>query len=484
MTKYIFKTWLILTVLALSALLIGACQSGSGDPIVPNNTGVQDFTEGGGGIDDVDLSELVTTYDLLTDVGGGVDSTPTALDFAIFGAYDRWTGQPLTASFYVTKSDKEVVEFKTDNRGIIELTAPDYPITVSAYVSGYVYQTVFKSSANVYALSMELSAQNRYVSEVIAFVNYTDQLLESSGANYLLKGKTTQDGASWVERTFNSPYFMMQANPFKPLGSVLFNYTDDGAGYYPQGYSYQNFGQDIFGGGVYSWQVEFTSSDPTPTYYNDDTAYYTTVETDAGKCIIEPGGLVYERFEFIPYGVYDNSTFEGAGDTKYNVWAYDAPVTADREILRAETHYTHGSREVLFVDWDPTGTDLPAFSFTDPPTMSNSEIIGGEFGVSAGVEFVRFDFDWNTIATPGLQKFTVYASNGDAIWQCYTAEDLTTMEVIYRGTAFTKNYPSQVEITRISNTTETIDDFNHQTLFGTTTSWATSSRFPVQQSVL
>lgn len=487
-------TWLLWTILIVGLWLVGAC---GGNPTTPNPSDVQDFTyDEGGDWDSEELTNLIDSYNALVDLGGGVATVVDENNYTLIGVFDRWSGNPVTDVQLVVEQpgeDPVGIEF-SDKILFSDLV---YPITVTVWNTVHVTQTIIETNANVIAFGMERRTGYEMPATVIGYTfNYTE-----NDKPWLLQAASTHTNWDWVTSTgfySTDPNTILMVNPYQPVGAVAFlyqgevpsiggqinlgNQSTDPDDYTIQGISYSHIGTldpGSVGGWIINLDQEGTGNEYTTGNYavNYSIPPNGTAPLTYANLVVTPGGWQDDSCEFIPYyPPTEVSVFESAGT--YDINAYDPPVVADHNVIRAEITYADGGCETQMVAWDPAGAGVPNLTFGDLPLCSSA--------VFSTNPTPRMFVSWTNDAAEGMQVLTAVNQYGHAVWRIFIAGDATQLPddgiVIppyYEGTGSGTMTPVslgnvRISVSRIECAGVTLDGFDRRTVTNNATSTVTS----------
>ncbi len=478
MTKYNNTCWIFWILLVLGLFLLGAC--GESGPTTPED--VQELSEGGD-IEETQLSDLVTAYEALVAAGGGVEVVPDVEDFGLVACRDRWSGEAVTAVVFIETDTGELLTLSVNGTKL--LSGLVFPITLTAFADGYVSQTILATNANLVVFAMEPYAMSG--GRVCMVVAIADSPAVGAGNDlWRLKGTTTHVPAQWNETT-GGPYALqhiyMNANAYQNVGAVLFMYSAEittdmiGTGegdpleFDILGYAYQDFGS-LPATATIGWMFEFPETPTAPnTYTSGNFAIDASLFGEGTALVTTPGGCIGNSWEFVPYGLQVYVIPEAATGT-YDLEAFDPPLTPDRHVVEASIKYPTGGRETMYVAWDPSGAGLPDLNFGIPPVIDTAEIDMFNFLINA---------DWTNGTTAGLLTLDIYGRDGSLVWQIHLAHDAAGLPVdemnIPGYSLYMLGYEPRVMLARIECAGISIDGYDYETIWSTTTSFLNSPQF-------
>jgi hypothetical protein len=513
------------TVMIVGLIFTGACSNGS--PTIPDPTDVQGDEFGPGSINP-DLAALMLGYEALKGAGGGVGHVDQPDGLAVIGIFDAMTGHPFnqlvqTAHVTIEESDGATYTFNVIDKVTWLIT--NYPITVTAYIPGYIARTIFETNGNVIAIPLA-PLENSIRPATVAGSTFDYDNIGGIGQNgkpWQIYAATSHINRDWKNSTggkcatlapalpsnspqslsgeFTAPGTILSANPLQNVGAMAFIYGWDpygpeGSLFILSGCSYSNIGS-LASGAVGGWILDFTEEGQGENHGTGDYSFvYSPVPVNGpvieppdflGNMTLYPGGTIDASRELIPYypkldiSVQD----EGSGfNGTYDLNAYGAPTFVDREVIYATMAYSDGATETRFVPWDPEGA-APDIAFGNPAVMDSSlwTVLEEEGKLS-------FECAW-TDATPGdtegYQVLQLITLADGPIWEIYVPMDVREITSDFKvglpasALASTIGGIPRVQVERVESSDISLDAHNFQAVWANSSAWITSA--PIESDV-
>ena len=365
MTKYKLFTWSAWVVLVLAAALMTAC--GNDGPIAPPSDDVHGYSSGGD-ISKAALANLMARYDQLSALGGGTSIVPPDNGYTMICIIDRWKHTNISAHVSVAEDDGTSVAVQAYN-GMAVLHDLKYPITVSAWVDGYVSETVVETSANLIVFGLKPLASLSKTFDLYGVGG--GQLVDSLDVNgWKTDSFPTQSGgvATSIQGDGAHPYSRVSIDPDRPTGVATFLFADLGDGgisqgqFVPIGYTYQSLGIANWNH-VAAWVLNFSAVEDWTQYALG------TISYPAGEGIkevtITAGYRTQVADEFVPLTMtYDPFSAESS---KTLDGLSPGEITKQDGMIRAMVSYTQGGSETVFMIWTPASETVPDITFAHLP---------------------------------------------------------------------------------------------------------------------
>ncbi|MCX6646510.1 MAG: hypothetical protein NTY09_09155 [bacterium] len=505
------------TVLIVGLIFTGACSNGS--PTIPDPTGVQG-DELGATPTDPDLTALMLGYEALKAAGGGVghvEVTDTGL--AVIGIFDAMTGHPLNQLSRIARVTIEESDGTTNTINIIDKaiwTITNYPVTVTAYIPGYIARTIFKTNGNVIAIPLALLENSIRPATVIGFTLAYNNVggIGQNGQPWKIYAATSHINRDW-KISYGGGYFtsspvlsansqqsisgipgtVLYANPLQNVGAMAFIYELDPdspveSDFILSGCSYSNIGS-LASGAAGGWVLNFTEEGQGENYGTGNYSFTylpgLAPTSILGRLSLYPGGTKDASRELIPYypqldvRVQD----EGSGyNGTYDLNAYADPTFVDREVIYATMAYSDGVTETRFVPWDSEGA-APDIAFGNPAVMDSSlwTVLDEEGNLS-------FECAW-TDATPGdtegYQVLQLITQADGPVWEIYVPMDVREIIADFKvglpASALTGTIGEipMVQVERVESSDISLDALNFQAVWANSSAWITSA--PIESDV-